>query len=73
MNALYSNLSVSLTKMTVNSPESRSLLEPDADSARPRSARQKSIVLRQVVVGVARVIGKRAEWDMYVDVRFLIR
>lgn len=64
MNALYSDLSVSLTKMTVNAPESHSLSKPDAGSTTPRSARQKSVVLRQVVAGVARVTGKRAEWEM---------
>ncbi|KAF8178497.1 hypothetical protein BJ912DRAFT_856067 [Pholiota molesta] len=56
MNALYSDLNVELTKLTV-SPLASS-------SSKKRQTRQKSILIRQNVTGLARVSAKPAEWEI---------
>ncbi|KAF9473286.1 hypothetical protein BDN70DRAFT_397809 [Pholiota conissans] len=55
MNALYSDLTVGLDKMTI---------EPPLSSSASRKTREKSISLRQTVNGIARVSGKPAEWEI---------
>ena len=67
MNAIYSDLTVNITKMVVNTPESP-LLPPELDnngnSAKKRRLnREKGIRIRQVVNGVGRVSSKPAEWE----------
>jgi len=65
MNAIYSDLTVNIPKMVVNTPQ----LPPDLDNRgystkKRRTIREKSIRIRQVVNGVGRVSGKPAEWEI---------
>lgn len=68
MNAIYSDLTVNIPKMIVNTPQ----LPPELDSNRGHSTkkrrinREKSMRIRQVVNGVGRVSGQPAEWEMSV-------
>ena len=67
MNAIYSDLTVNIPKMVVNTPQ----LPPELDNRgystkKRRMNREKSIRIRQVVNGVGRVSGKPAEWEMSV-------
>jgi hypothetical protein len=66
MNAIYSDLTVNITKMVVNTPESP-LLPPELDTGystkKGRMKREKGIRIRQVVNGVGRVSSKPAEWE----------
>ncbi|KAF8154804.1 hypothetical protein B0H34DRAFT_538196 [Crassisporium funariophilum] len=66
MNALYSDLNLNIIKLVVNTPKSSS---PSADdrgysSTKRRINRDKSILVRQVVTGTARVSGKLGEWEI---------
>ena len=62
MNALYSDLVIRNIKLVTNTPTpSRS-----SGSQKRRISREKSILLRSIVTGTARVSGKRGEWEMYV-------
>jgi hypothetical protein len=67
MNAIYTDLTVNITKMIVNTPKGP-LLPPDLDNRgystkQRRMDREKSIRIRQVVNGIGRVSGKPAEWE----------
>jgi len=67
MNAIYSDLTVNITNMVVNTPKGP-LLPPELDnhgysSKKRRLNREKSIRIRQVVNGIARVSGNPAEWE----------
>ena len=67
MNAIYSELTVTIPKMVVNTPK----LPPELDnlgySTKKRKInREKNIRIRQVVNGIGRVSGASAEWEMYV-------
>ena len=67
MNAIYSDLTVNITKVIVNTPNGP-LLPPELDNRRfstqkRRMNREKSIRIRQAVNGVGRVSGKVAEWE----------
>ena len=67
MNAIYTDLTVNITKMMVNTPKGP-LLPPDLDNRgystkQRRMEREKSIRIRQVVNGIGRVSGKPAEWE----------
>ncbi|TFK45251.1 hypothetical protein OE88DRAFT_1669493 [Heliocybe sulcata] len=74
MKALYTDLSVELRKVTVQSSASRSSsgsgfgqMPPTSESANPRDSlhrRQKSIFIRLEVSGTNRVSGARGEWDV---------
>ena len=71
MNALYSDLSVVLTKVVVNapSPPTTKSLGGSAEmgtTKRVRLCREKSLLVRQNVTGIARVSGKPGEWMVYV-------
>lgn len=62
MNALYSDLVIRNVKLVTNTPTpARS-----SGSQKRRISREKSILLRSIVTGTARVSGKRGEWEMYV-------
>ena len=70
MNAIYSDLTVNITKMVVNTPQGP-LLPPELDNRgyatkKRRMNRDKSIRIRQVVNGVGRVSGKPAKWETLV-------
>ena len=70
MNVIYSDLTVNITKMLVNTPKGL-LLPPERDNhgystKKRRMSREKNIRIRQVVNGVGRVSGKPAEWEMLV-------
>jgi len=67
MNAIYSDLTVHITKMIVNTPNGP-LLPPEPDSRgystkKRRINREKNFRIRQVVSGVGRVSRKPAEWE----------
>ena len=64
MNAIYSDLTVNIPKMVVNTPQ----LPPDLDNRtkKRRIIREKSIRIRQIVNGVGRVSGQPTEWEMSV-------
>ncbi|KZT27787.1 hypothetical protein NEOLEDRAFT_1146227 [Neolentinus lepideus HHB14362 ss-1] len=75
MKALYTDLSVELRKMTVQSSASRSnnsasgfgQVPPSSESANPRDSlhrRQKSMFVRFGVSGKNRVSGAKGEWDV---------
>ena len=65
MNAIYSELTVNIPKMVVNTPKLPSELDNLGHSTKKRrTSREKSIRIRQVVNGVGRVSGKPAEWEM---------
>jgi hypothetical protein len=70
MNAIYSDLTVNITKMVVNTPQGP-LLPPELDkrgysTKKRRMNREKNIRIRQVVNGVGRVSGKPAKWETLV-------
>lgn len=56
MNALYSDLAVVLTKVAVNTPTATKT------QGGTKQSREKSLLVRQNVTGVARVSGKPGEW-----------
>ncbi|KAF8908203.1 hypothetical protein CPB84DRAFT_1674484 [Gymnopilus junonius] len=62
MLALYSNLAVQNTKLVINTPLARQSESPPSSSKKRRINREKSILLRQTVTGIARVSGKPGEW-----------
>jgi len=62
MNALYSDLVVRNVKLVTNTPTPAM----SAGAHKRRISREKSILLRSIVTGTARVSGKRGEWEMYV-------
>jgi len=65
MNAIYSDLTVNIPKMVVNTPQLPSELDNRGYSTKkPRMNREKSIRIRQVVNGVGRVSGQPAEWEI---------
>ncbi|EPQ51498.1 hypothetical protein GLOTRDRAFT_48713 [Gloeophyllum trabeum ATCC 11539] len=74
MKALYTDLSVELRKVTVQSSASRSndspsfgQVSPGSESANPRDSlhrRQKSMFVRLGVSGINRVSGATGEWDI---------
>jgi hypothetical protein len=70
MNALYSDLTVVLTKVVVNapSPPTKSLggSTEIGTKKKVRLGREKSLLVRQNVAGIARVSGKPGEWMVYV-------
>ena len=71
MNALYSDLSIVLTKVAVNvpSPPPTKSLGGSAEmgtAKKVRSRREKSLLVRQNVTGIARVSRKPGEWIVYV-------
>ena len=69
MNALYSDLSVVLTKVVVNAHSPPKSLGGSAEmgtTKKVRSRREKSLLVRQNVTGIARVSGKPGEWIVYV-------
>ena len=67
MNAIYSDLTVNIPKMVVNTPKLPSELDNHGYSTKKRRInREKSIRIRQVVNGVGRVSGQPAEWEMSV-------
>ncbi|KIM43432.1 hypothetical protein M413DRAFT_433941 [Hebeloma cylindrosporum] len=60
MNALYSDLVFRNVKLVTNTPTpTRS-----SGSQKRRISREKSILLRSIVTGTARVSGKRGEWEI---------
>ena len=71
MNALYSDLSVVLTQVVVNAP-SPPTTKPLRGSAeigmteKVKLSREKSLLVRQNITGIARVSGKPGEWMVYV-------
>lgn len=76
MNALYSDLSVTLLKVSVNTPRRD---QPNGDSVdgnpynkaeRPRLLREKSLLVRFMVTGKTRVSGSPGEWEVYVQTPF---
>ncbi|EDR06200.1 uncharacterized protein LACBIDRAFT_300437 [Laccaria bicolor S238N-H82] len=72
MNALYSDLSVTLTKVAVNAPSpptTKSLGGSAEIGTTKKKGREKSLLVRQNVTGIARVSGKPGEWmveSMYI-------
>ena len=62
MNALYSDLVVRNVKLVTNTPTPA----VPSGSHKRRISREKSILLRSIVTGTARVSGKKGEWEMYV-------
>ena len=67
MNALYSDLSVVLTKVVVNasSPPTTKSLERSAEigmTEKVKLSREKSLLVWQNITGIARVSGKPGEW-----------
>ena len=78
MNAIYSDLTVNITKMVVNTPKGP-LLPPELDNRgystkKRRLNREKNIRIWQVVHGVERVSDKSAEWEtsVYLSPFFLL-
>lgn len=64
MSALYTDLTVVNLKLTADAPLSTGH-NPSPIPPRKRGlSREKSIILRQIVTGVARMTGKPAEWEM---------
>lgn len=83
LNALYSNLNVTLQKLIVNTPgSSQSSTDVDSESSAPphpeaesyksksgkRVSRDKSLLIKFYVTGNARVTGSPGEWEVYVYV-----
>ena len=73
MNALYSDLSVVLTKVVVNVPSPPTTTTKSLGGSaemgtakKVRLRREKSLLVRQNVSGIARVSGKPGEWMVYV-------
>jgi len=67
MNALYSDLAVVLTKVVVNVPSQLPTTTKSLGTTKKvRLVREKSLLVRQNVTGVARVSGKPGEWVVYV-------
>lgn len=76
MNALYSDLSVTLLKVSVNTPR-RDQTNGDSvegnpynKAERPRLLREKSLLVRFMVTGKTRVSGSPGEWEVYVQAPF---
>jgi hypothetical protein len=71
MNALYSDLTVVLTKVVVNAPSTPTTKSLGGSTEigtkkKVRLGREKSLLVRQNVAGMARVSGKPGEWMVYV-------
>ena len=72
MNALYSDLAVVLAKVVVNAPSPPPTTKSLRGSAemgttkRVKLSREKSLLVRQNITGIARVSGKPGEWMVYV-------
>ncbi|EDR00690.1 uncharacterized protein LACBIDRAFT_313106 [Laccaria bicolor S238N-H82] len=64
MNTLYSDLAVVLTKVVVNapSPPTTKSLGGSAEMGVTKRGREKSLLVRQNITGIARVSGKPGEW-----------
>ncbi|KDR70132.1 hypothetical protein GALMADRAFT_76538 [Galerina marginata CBS 339.88] len=62
MLALYSDLAVRNDKLVVNTPSTRSPSSDPPSRKKRRISREKSVLLRQTVTGIARVSGKPGEW-----------
>jgi hypothetical protein len=88
MNALYSDLKVTLMKVAVNVPPSSSsprkttsnssdgLTEepqPRQPEKKGQLVREKSVIVRFMVTGNARVGGGESDWEMYVPLCFVFR
>jgi len=85
LNALYSDISVVLRKVIVNTPRSRHPLSTHTGSSQPsepehdkhtsrslkRKSREKSLFIGLCVTGTGRVSGGRGEWEVYVLTFFL--
>lgn len=74
LNALYSDLNVTLQKLIVNTPSSShspGTVDSEAESYKPkhgkRLSREKSILIKFCVTGNARVSGSAGEWEVYVQ------
>lgn len=77
MNALYSDLAVTLLKVSLNGPPSTPKKDDTSDSEpregsegkreKKRSLREKSLFVRFMVTGNARVSGSLGEWEVYVS------
>lgn len=67
MNALYSDLTVRVAKLVINSPPT---LCSSTTPGRRKINRDKSFRIRQIVVGNSRVTGKSSEWEMWVAISF---
>lgn len=63
MNALYSDLTVRVAKLVINSPPTLCSSSP----GKRKINRDKSFRVRQIVVGNSRVTGKSNEWEMCVE------
>ena len=72
LNALYSDLSVDVRKLSVNPSRSSRVPHtppsgPEQDSARIRALRrEKSLFVGFTVSGSARVTGSETKWEVYV-------
>ena len=73
MNALYSDLSVVLTKVVVNAPSPPTTTTKSLGGSaeigttkRIKLSREKSLLVLQDITGIARVTGKPGEWMVYV-------
>ncbi|PPQ69341.1 hypothetical protein CVT24_001636 [Panaeolus cyanescens] len=65
MNALYSDLHVQIIKLVINTPPAPpSKAEGQPYSKKKRINREKTLQVRLIVTGVARVSGKQGEWDI---------
>lgn len=64
MGALYTNLIVVNLKLAVDTPAPSDNGTAAPLARKPAMSREKSIILRQSVTGVARMSGKPAEWEM---------
>ena len=78
MNALYSDLSVVLTKVIVNVPSPPTTTTKSLGGSaemgttkKVRLRREKSLLVRQNVTGIARVSGKPGEWIVYVFLSYV--
>ena len=63
MNALYSDLAVVLTKVVVNAPSPPTTT---TTKKKVKLGREKSLLVRQNITGIARVSGKPGQWMVYV-------
>jgi len=61
MNALYSDLTVKIAKLVINSPPT---LCSSTTPGKRRISRDKSFRIRQIVIGISRVTGKPSEWEI---------
>jgi hypothetical protein len=66
MNALYSDLTVRVAKLVIDSPPTLC----SGTTGKRKINRDKSFRIRQIVVGNSRVSGKPSEWEMWVASSF---